>query len=325
MVLSLHGCAGIYSVVEFEVLEPANVSLPEDVGQLMILNRSPFTLNTIHEDNRGDMDLEKMVIVDTTIINNIFRGLLEVLRQSPIRRFHFQVYLSQRRGDTTSLQDLILTKREVTTLCEKYISDAIISLELYTIHLDVEKEYYPDAEDILLSRYYPVSSKLQWNIYLPGHPKPFDSYTMMDTIFFSEIVDGVVQPLPSAMEMITELCYGSGMRYGAYLVPVWTQSSRVLYKGKGDSLKQASKLTAQGDWDHAYKIWKGLTTSDDSTMVSKAFHNMALYYELEDNLDSASLLINMAVEHDTLEMVRLYKEELDTRILNRNELFNQVR
>jgi len=271
------------------------------------------------------MDLEQMLIVDTTIINSTFRGLQKVLRQSPTPRFHFPVWLSQRRSDTTSLQDLILTKREVSTLCEKYNTDAIISLELYTIHLDEEIEYYSDAVDQVSSQYHPVSNKLQWNIYLPGHPKPFDTYTMSDTIYFSKIVDGVLQPLPSALDMFAELCYGSGMKYGEYLVPVWTQSSRVLYKGKGDSLKQASKLTEQGDWDHAFKIWEGLTLSDDSTMVSKAFHNMALYYELEDNLDSASLLINMALGHDTLDMIRLYKEELDTRILNRNELLNQVR
>ena len=271
------------------------------------------------------MDLKQMLIVDTTIINSTFRGLQKVFRQSPAPRFHFPVWLSQRRSDTTSLQDLILTKREVSTLCEKYHTDAIISLELYTIHLDEEIEYYSDAADQVSSQYHPVSNKLQWNIYLLGHPKPFDTYTMSDTIYFSKIVDGVLQPLPRALDMIAELCYGSGMKYGEYLVPVWTQSSRVLYKGKGDSLKQASKLTEQGDWDHAFKIWEGLTLSDDSTMVSKAFHNMALYYELEDNLDSASLLINMALENDTLEMIRLYKEELDTRILNRNELLNQVR
>ena len=90
-------------------------------------------------------------------------------------------------------------------------------------------------------------------------------------------------------------------------------------------MRLASKLTSQGEWDRAYKIWEGLTASDDSTVASKALNNMAIYYELEDNLDSASMLLNMALEYDTLEVVRFYKEELDIRILNRDEVLMQVR
>ncbi len=271
------------------------------------------------------MTLDQLVILDTTITNNIFRGLLNVLQQSPIERFRFPFWYSERRVDTTALQDLILTRREVEALCDKYLADAIISLELYNIALDEKTEYYTNDTGMILTRYYPVSNKLQWNIYLPGYPKPFNTYTMVDTLFFSHILDGVVQSLPSAMDMIAELSYGSGMKYGEYLVPVWTQTSRMLYQGKGDSLRQASKLTGQGEWDQAYDIWEELTTSDDSSKIAKAFNNMAIYYELEDNLDSASILLNLAIEHDTLEVIRNYKDELDIRILNRNEVLNQVR
>jgi hypothetical protein len=99
----------------------------------------------------------------------------------------------------------------------------------------------------------------------------------------------------------------------------------MLYRGKGDSLRLASKLTSQGEWDRAYEIWERLVASEDSTMASKALNNMAIYYELEDNLDTSSLLLDMALEYDTLEVVRSYKEDLDTRILNRDEIFRQVR
>ena len=115
------------------------------------------------------------------------------------------------------------------------------------------------------------------------------------------------------------------MKYGRYLVPIWTQASRILYTGKGDSLKLASAYTSRGEWDQAYAIWKDLTESGDSTVASKAFNNMAIFYELEDNLDSASLLLDRALELDTLEVVRLYREELDTRILNRIDVVQQVR
>ena len=90
-------------------------------------------------------------------------------------------------------------------------------------------------------------------------------------------------------------------------------------------MRLASELTSQGEWDRAYEIWERLTDSGDSTMASKALNNMAIYYELEDNLDSASMLLDIALEYDTLEVVRFYKEELDIRILNRDEVLMQVR
>ena len=141
LVLCLHGCAGIYSVVEFEVLEPATVNFPDDVGQLMILNRAPISLDVINEANRGNMEVEQIVMVDTLVCNSTFRGFLKVLQQSPINRYHVPFWLSERRSDTASLQDLILTKREVAALCDEYGADAIISLELYTFGIDVKYEY----------------------------------------------------------------------------------------------------------------------------------------------------------------------------------------
>ncbi|MCK4751773.1 MAG: hypothetical protein KAT15_32175, partial [Bacteroidales bacterium] len=80
-----------------------------------------------------------------------------------------------------------------------------------------------------------------------------------------------------------------------------------------------------GEWDQVYGIWESLSTGIDSTLAAKALHNMAIFHELEDNLDSANLLVTSALEYDTLEAVKAYKEELDMRILNRNELYKQVR
>ena len=51
---------------------------------------------------------------------------------------------------------------------------------------------------------------------------------------------------------------------------------------------------------------------------------MAIYYELEDNLDSASYMLNSALAFDSLDVVKNYREELDIRILNQTEVIDQV-
>jgi hypothetical protein len=52
---------------------------------------------------------------------------------------------------------------------------------------------------------------------------------------------------------------------------------------------------------------------------------MAVHYELEDKLDSASIMLNLSLEHDSLEAVKLYREDLDVRLLNRKDIERQVR
>lgn len=323
--LVIQGCASTYSVVEFEVLEPANVSFPPSVNQLLFLNRAPITLDVWSEQNQIGMDVRQLVLLDTLIINNLFRGVQDVMRLSPIQTFHHPIWLSDRRADTTFLEDKVLTKREVMEICDTMGGDAVISLELYKIGMDQHFDYYKDAPDEVQNQYYEVFNCVKWNIHLPAHPRPFDTYTTIDTLFFPAILNGEILEFAPGVDMIRELFYESGSKYGSYLVPVWNPTSRILFRKGDDALKVAIELTDAGDWEDAFRIWNNLTESEDSTLVAKTYHNMAVYYELEDKLDSASLMLNLSLEHDSLKPVRLYREELDIRILNRKDIESQVR
>ena len=323
--LGLYGCAGIFSVVEFEVLEPANVSFPDHVSQLLVMNRAPLTFDAFSKEDRQGLKTEHLIVLDTLISNNLFRGLKDVLQQSPIERFHLPLWLSERRTDTALLDDLILTRREVNEICGRHGGDALISLELYSMDVDEHYQYYSDAPVAVQNHYFQIANQIKWLIYLPENPRPFDTYSTIDTIYFTDILDGQYQPTPNMIGMISEAFYNSGLKYGRYLVPVWTNTSRNLYRGREDSLKKASKMTGKGKWNQAYGIWRNLVESGDSTLVAKSFHNMAIYYELEDNLDSASILVNKALKYDSLDVIKYYREELDVRLLNRMEVLEQVR
>lgn len=312
-------------MVEFEVLEPATVNFPDDVNQLVFLNRAPLSYDIWAEDNQAGMDSRQLIILDTLIVNNLHRGVLDVLRHSPVERFQRPIWLSDRRTDTSLLEDLVLTKREVSEICDSIGGDAIISLEFYSASVQQHFEYYSDDPDEILNHYFEVSNKVIWKLYLPDSPRPFDSYNTVDTLFFPVIQDGELLSYAPGLDMIRELFYESGYKYGTYLVPVWNRTSRVLYRGREDSLRLAIKYTDTGDWESAFAIWKDLTGSEDSTLVAKAFHNMAVYYEIEDKLDTASMMVDLSLDHDTLDPDRIYKEELEVRLLNRKDLERQVR
>ncbi len=323
--LGLYGCAGIYSVVDFEVLEPANVSFPDNVNQLLVINRAPVSFKVFSEENRQGMKEEHLVMLDTLISKSLFRGLGNALQQSPIERFHTPMWMSERRADTAMIDDLILTRREVGEICSTFGADAIISLELYTLALDENSFYYDDDPSSMQTHYYQVSNRVKWIIYLPENPRPFDIYNTVDTLYFTDVLNGQFQIVPGLAEMIREAFFNSGMKYGGYLVPVWSDASRTLFRGREDSLREASRMTDRGDWDQAFGIWRRLIESGDSTLVAKSYNNMAIFYELEDDLDSASVLVERALAYDTLEVIKNYREELDIRLMNRREVLKQVR
>lgn len=308
------------------MLEPATVNFPDQVQQLIFLNRAPICPEVWNEANQEVLDARQLVILDTLINNNLNRGILEVLRNSPITTFHMPIWLNDRRTDTFALEDRILTRREVDDICDTIGGDAVISMEYYFVGLDEKFDYYLDEPTEIQNNYYEVFNRLKWNIHLPGSPTPFDSYETVDTLYFPVIADGeFVGSAFSGLEMVRALFYESGFKYGRYLVPVWNQAVRYLYRGKGDSLKLAAKYTDVGDWESAFSIWDRLTSSSESTLAAKAFHNQAIYFELEDQLDSASILVDRALGFDSLEVVRFYREELDVRLLNRTEVLNQVK
>lgn len=322
--LVFHGCTHTYSVVNFEVLEPATVNIPENVQQLLVINRAPFTFDAFEEEDRRGLDKQGLLIADTMIVNNLFRGLLHVLQTSPVNKFHSPLWLSERRTDTAAIRDLVLTRREVDALCAQYGVDAIISLELYSMDLDKFEDQYEGSNSVR-TRYFELASNVIWNVYLEGYPKPFDSYTLIDTIFYTEVLDGLPINFYTTGEILRDGFFKGGMKYGRYLVPVWVPAARQIYRGRESALRLAARQTSEGNWDSAYSIWSSLTAVEDSTVVAQAYNNMAVYFELEDNLDSARSLVDMAVRYDSLELIMDYAEELDTRIENKKELYKQVK
>ena len=100
-------------MVDFEILEPATVEFPDHVKQLVFLNRAPISLGIWAEQNQVLMDMRQLVLLDTLIINNLLRGVLEVIRDSPANKFHMPIWINERRTDTASLDDLVLTRMEV--------------------------------------------------------------------------------------------------------------------------------------------------------------------------------------------------------------------
>ena len=106
--------------------------------------------------------------------------------------------------------------------------------------------------------------------------------------------------------------------------PDYIITNRNIFSGGNPHLRSGSRDTRRGDWNMAFNEWTDLSVSGDSTEKAKALYNMAIYYELEDNLDSASYLINQAASYDTLNLVKRYQEEIDERLKKQTTIVRQI-
>ncbi len=318
----LFACSGVYHTVEFETLKPATLNLPDNVSQLLTLNRLPADFINLGTDSVVSTSSGQPLILDTLISNNIFRGLYAVLRDSPLITFHWPIWSEERQQEVLARNNAILTKREVIDLCSEHYSDAILSLESF--HLSIENEYLGRKDTFVYTVVSQLISKATWFIYLPQSPKPFNEFVVIDTLGYWTSRD-MRKPLLPDLEKLRAISYESGLSYGQFVSPVWSKTERSIYSGRALELKEGSELTEKGEWDKAYTLWNDLSHNGRRKNRARAFYNMAVFYELEDQLDSASYLVDQALSSYSFKLIQSYKKELDLRLQSKSKIIKQVK
>lgn len=304
-------------LVEFEVLEPATIQFPEDVRQLLVLNLLPQTHNFLDSSAVARLTHEQLIIIDTIITKNVFLGLYDVLKHSPIEWFQFPTWHVERQSDLLARSEIKLTKKEVIDLCNQKYSDAIVGLE--SCKLDIKFVGKAWTDEVSYSNVYQSILSTGWVLYLPANPTPFYEYLLVDSLYHIHVSDD-----PLVSEMIRNNSFENGSKFGRMLTPFWKRAVRNIYSGGNSGLRSATRQTNKGNWDEALSDWSKVADSGDSTDMAKALYNISVYYELEDSLDSASYFINRAVACDSLTPIKEYKEEIDQRIQNKQTILKQV-
>lgn len=317
IILLAFACSGTYRVVDFEVLEPAEITFPEDVRQLLVLNRLRPGSISLDSSISSMINKYSQAGLDTLVAHNIFRGLFGALKESPFESFHWPIWVAERWLDLPATKDSLLSQRLVADLCEQNYSDAILSLE--SVQLDIEFLGYAFVWDTYNLPSYAPKIKARWLIYLPENPGPYNEYMIENKIFR--------HPFSKQLEytwMIIDVASESGQHFGQKITPVWTSETRNIFAGSPAELRRGGRETRSGDWDEAFQYWSNLSVSGDSSEKAKAMFNMAVYYELEDELDSSLFLLDRAIILDTLIQIREYHKDINSRIQKKRDISRQV-
>lgn len=325
LVLLLSGCAGSKSFVSFEILQPADITYPETVSKVGYLNRAPLTKDAFSKTNQTGLDPIALRIVDSTICNNLRRGFYEGRKLTELTFLEEIPLYKSRRTDTVDKAALLDAPARAEVFRDRGRNmDAVVTLEYYTV--DLIKSY--PSYDFMLGDYieeFRLDMQVLWRVYVEDREAPIDEYLQQDTLYYINRQSSPSNTYLNPTDVLRDGSQELGFRYGLRHIPKWMEVSRVIFRGGSPELRAAAELTDQGDWDEAARRWVPLIRDEDAKIAARACHNLAVHYELLDDIVTASNYINRARELWDNNTTESYSKALELRLKNQQQLQKQVR
>ena len=179
----------------------------------------------------------------------------------------------------------ILSQEEVNTLCQELEVEMIYSIDYACLI------YNPAAR--FISR--PLNAYLCSRIYIPQRDSIMGA-SMMDKETLDYWIDSSDE-VGYYISRVPQLLAESAV--GPYL-PSWKERERVFYYDRlCYALREAKVYVSEDNWEAAYTQWQSLAESRHRLYRFMGYYNMALYYEMNDNIDQALRSLDMAKETAT--------------------------
>ena len=193
----------------------------------------------------------------------------------------------------------ILTGAEVSTLCQQLEVDMLYSIDYACL------TFNPTAR--FISR--PLNAYLCTRTYTPDRDSIRGTSVMdKETLdYWVNDADEISHLAPQIPHLLAEAAIKP------YL-PSWTERERVFYHDRlSYALREARIYVQEGNWDAAASHWRSLTTSRLKAYRFMAAYNLALYYEMTDNIDAALSSLDQAEKEIADPLIEQYREVLTHR------------
>lgn len=335
----LLGYACNSSTTRIEVLQPAEIFIPENVETIVTIDRSrpakgflSFLEGAISGEEIGqDKEGRKRALA----------GLTEALTRTP----RFKVIHSgyQKTGSNSSLRLIEpMNWYEVKALCEEFSADAVLAIEMYDSDVlieTVEKERKKKDKDgkEYVETYFEdqmgLSIKMGWRLYDPTNKLIIDEFTTKDEDGAN--ADGITKEaarnnLPDVYQMARDISYVAGRLYGERIAPTWIFVDRDYYtsvKGAEQSaMERAARMAETKDWRSAANIWSEVVTSSvDTETQGKAAYNMAIANECLGKLQNARDWAQKAYVAFGNKKAKHYIQTIETRIYEQQLVEDQLK
>lgn len=278
--------------VRINLLQPALISLPQNIRNIAIIDRSL-------QKNDTKSKIEKVLTVETfkqdeQAVKSISDGIIDACS-------NFGLYNLQRTterfigGGTKSTFPQPLSWTEVSRLCQKHSADALLSIEIFdtdfllTNPVNVIQQVAEGKSGYNVSGVAVIYFGVR--VYDPLSKKIVDEFQVTHRMNYNaggSTVQDAVNQVMEKVETLKRASYQAGSLYGERISPTYYTVVREFYSKpkKNNDLRVGVRKSEVADWIGAIESWKKCLNAKRKVAGRAAF-NIAVGYEVLGDLEKA--------------------------------------
>lgn len=291
----LSACSSL-QLVTFDRLQAADVNFPEQIRSIGVVNYVPsISHDDRHEDLwEGDGKLATEVLAQEIAATNYFEQV--VICDSALWNLHHPTDWRQS-----------VPQEQVDSLIQQLGVDLLLAMERVQVQLKNGKLFVPE----MMADMHVVDGIVTPLIraYVSGREVPLFSISKTDTICW-ELTPGLTYE-----QMVRDASEHAARMPVTYLLPHWKTMERYYFDGGNVEMRDAGVCVREQDWEQAGEYWQRVYDMKKGKTKMKAAYNLALYYELQDDVKRAKEYLDVAaslVEEGSWEqqLIVLYQMKL---------------
>ncbi len=324
----LIGLVSCKQSVYLTITEPPAIYLTPDYTVASVVNRSVNTgKSKLVDILENGVTLEGNL--DTKGAQKTIQGVYDRLSTNPqLVNVNILDSMSVSEG-TINTFPAPLQWNEVEALCRANNSRLLFSLEIYDtdtrIAYSTQKinQNTPLGNVPLLRHTASVTTliKTGWRIYDPSQKIILDEFRLSNQVVNTGTGLTPVNALAAVAnreQSVLSLSQSLGQIYAERLLEHRIRVWRTYYKSGSQSLKMARRKAVVNDWEGAADLWtKDMTSAQKRKVIGRATYNMAIYEEVNGNLDQALVYAKKAYGDYNIKLARDYVLTLERRIRDR--------
>lgn len=322
----LSSCAST-QLVTISVLQPAPVTLPTSIKNVLVVDRTQVTKKNKIFDVVDKVVTLEGANLDKEAAEQTITGLTDELRKN--NRFD-EITMLSNAGLTTNVPGMFpapLSWEVVKKYCDDNHADALFSLELFDTDSKIDYSVYKTNVKTPLGTIPSIQQqanmrtlvKAGWRIYNVRDMEILDEAAVARTLnYHARGISPVLaaNALISRKEAVKEVGNIAGHAYAFRIIPLWIRVSRDYFVNGSNNFKIAKRKAQTGNWDEAAKLWKQETTNPDRKVAGRACYNMAIISEINGDLDMAIKWAQQSYENYNNRLGLTYVNILRNRQIN---------
>jgi hypothetical protein len=266
-----------FSSIQFEVLTPSEIILPENIKTVALINRDLHCTDTSLVINYSATENKVDTMKNLKLANNCTATLTYFLKDEgkfeSVTNYSDTLYKTKLQLSQFSLKKIF--NKTQTDLCvfidslyfNEILLDSLLNLYQTKINLKWSFAYRTDTSLVKVNREDSLIFDFDCKLRFYGKKAYLISYLYL-------------------------ACKSIGNHIGTKIVPTWNPVQRIYYHSKNQDMLKGEEFIRQREWLKAAEILNMKTKSKNRKLAAKARFNIALTCEMLGNPDTAIEWLN---------------------------------